>query len=51
MSHGRKEERGMKLRRRSVGRTEMEGEARLMDEAHTWKSLRKKKKGGGEYGG
>jgi hypothetical protein len=53
MSHGGKEERGRKLRRRRrIGRTEMDGEAWLMDEAHTWKSLRKKKKkGGGEYGG
>jgi len=54
MSHGGKEERGRKLRRRRrrIGRTEMDGEAWLMDEAHAWKSLRKKKKkGGGEYGG
>jgi hypothetical protein len=35
MSRGRKEERGRKLRRRSVGKTEMDGEAWLMDEAHT----------------
>jgi hypothetical protein len=47
MSRGRKEERGRKLRRR----TKMDGEAWLMGEAHTWKSLRKKKKGRREYGG
>jgi hypothetical protein len=44
MSHGRKEERGRELRRRSVGKTELDGEAWLMDEELTWKSLRKKKK-------
>lgn len=44
MSHGRMEERGKKLRGRCIGKTEMDGEAWLMDEPHTWKSLRKKKK-------
>ena len=48
MSHGRQEERGRKLRRRSNVRTEMDGEAWLMDEAQTWKRLRKKKKRVGE---
>ena len=47
---GRKEGQGRKLRR-SIGRTEMDVEAWLMDETHAWKSLRKKKRGGGEYGG
>jgi len=51
MSHGRQEERGRKLRRRSNGSTEMDGEVWLMDEVHTWESLRKEKKGAGEYGG
>jgi hypothetical protein len=42
-----------KLRRRSIGKTEMEGEAWLIGEVHTWKSLRRRKKkagGGVEYG-
>lgn len=51
MSHGRQEERGRKLGRKSDGRAEMDGEAWLMDEAHTWKSLRKRKKRAVKYGG
>jgi hypothetical protein len=51
MSHGRQEERGRKLGRKSDGRAEMDGEAWLMDEAHTWKSLRKRKNRAVKYGG
>jgi hypothetical protein len=47
MSHGRKEERGEELRRRRIGKTEMDGEAWLIDEARTWESLMKGKNVGG----
>jgi hypothetical protein len=53
MSHGRNEGRkeGLvrKLRTRRIGKTEMDGEAWLIDEARTWKSLMKRKNVGGEY--
>jgi hypothetical protein len=43
MSHRKKEEQGKKLRRRSCGKTEIDGEASLLDDPMKWKCLRKKK--------